>query len=218
MKHDPKAGTHSYFHFRGSLKKTDNSEFDGLFGLHYDPTSSSRLPDADMALLRAAAAELRSSNPLYQDALATFELDVPAFPTLTASDCTMTLASIPENSQHNKIGSQAGLFCSARNIDPASHVSPLDGLSVGAERMRSSPDTEVPVKFSDRYLEGKIFPFLAPHGRGIYHPSLYKKDRAWVMSPSHYVKSRLRSPLDWWRRHLTWSFFQFDWIEKQRKV
>ena len=36
------------------------------------------------------------------------------------------------------------------------------------------------------------------------------------MKPSHYLKARLGAPLSKWRDDTSWSFFQFDWLEKIR--
>ena len=149
------------------------------------------------------------------------ESSVVSLPSVSASDCDVLVAKIvsklPTQSSWIKTNR---LLVPDREFDGDSHSIPLDDVPIGDEESRiedGEPEVQrKPVFYGDKDLECKIFPCDYPYGKGGYHVSLYKENKAHTMSPSHYLKARLRSPDPRWRRNRVWCNFQFDLMEKRR--
>ena len=102
------------------------------------------------------------------------------------------VAKIASNSQQNRVGSKrAGLLVPDYEFDGDSHSIPLDDVPIGDEASRiedGEPEVQrKPVFYGEKDLECKIFPCDYPYGKGCYHVSLYKENKAHTISPSHYL-------------------------------
>jgi ATP-dependent DNA helicase PIF1 len=240
----PGGGKQPYLHFHGSVKKEYNGCVGVMYDsgdMDVDLTDE-RVASGQAALQYFhlnnplfAAYDCDFERRRVGDSSVGVDSSVPCL--RAGVDCAKAvLAPIAANSQHRKLGSESGYLCPVDDFDSAIRSVDINQLAIGSQTRRvgqatSSDDVDPcgdsvvgassdvapePVLYSDELLEAKVFPLIYYHGRGCYHPSFYKRDRARTMSPHHYRKSRLCAPVPTWRNNFVWQFFMFDWMEKQR--
>ena len=205
---------YSYSYLRGDVSKARN-EFSGVLGLMIGSDHGDLSPGQQTAL-KTAITFLCDRNHLFGGLRTSLEGGGYSFPVVDGSHCDFSLSSNVHNSQQVRVGSEReGVFVPVDDMPSFSHQVPLDQVPVGSQTTRGELETTSEVTYGDLELEAKIFPCEYPFGRGHFHPSMYKSDKANTMKPSHYVHARLRSPNPMWRSNRAWNNFQFDWFEKR---
>ncbi|MHB1938826.1 MAG: AAA family ATPase [Acidobacteriaceae bacterium] len=120
-------------------------------------------------------------------------------------------------SPHVRVGEdRSGLLVSVDNFSPLVQQPELRIGNIDAGSAVSRNAGRDRVSYSDRNIEMKTFVDLYPRGRAGYHPDLYRDEPRRTPAPAHYLKARLYSADERWRRSYFWSFFMFDWMEKLR--
>ena len=216
-----KGKPNSYSHLRGNVKKV-RSEFTGVLGLLIGGSEDTALTPAQKDHLTRAVDYLCESNHLFGGLKTSLERGGYSFPMVGSQHCNLELRDATCNSQQTRVGSdRGGIFVSVDDMESFSHQVPLDSIVIGSRETRPPDDCDdapariYDVTYGDVQLEGQIFPCEYHKGRGFYHPSMYKDDRANTMSPSHYIHARLKSPISMWRENTAWRNFMFDWVEKR---
>ena len=148
-----------YPHFQGSVKKIDQENFNGMLGLFWHGGATcAELSEDELAWVTAAIEYLQENNVLYRQLLSRFEAEFGSrpqaegisplgvtFPEFDPADITMELADCVENTQQKDkdVGNErVGYFCPVDPINPASHISDLNDVSVGSQTRRDRASAE----------------------------------------------------------------------------
>ena len=212
-----RGGGVSYAFLQGSVAK--RQQFEGVLGVLVGEEACDGLPplsEGDTKLLWDAINFLVRVNPLFLGLKCALETCGYSF--LDVNPKHLSLSQGVVNSQQHRVGtSREGVFVSVDDYDSTSHDVRVEDIVIGTESRRTGGDLEsTNVTYGDFELEAKTHPFLYPFGKGHYHYHMYKNDPVNTMKPSHYVQARLHAPISLWRDDRSWSFFQFDWMEKRR--